>query len=341
MSIANAAHLRSRLRAASEAGFSLLEVSVSLFLVVIMALVVERTLESTRKAEVYLSAVRKATERGHQLTYEIRELVTASRRLFSNDDEGRGYLAALDISDNPVMPGARMPVVDPLGRLGPDADGTPLTGNLLLFVGETDATAAIADPDGPVIRSIDTYRFVCCYPRRAGRKVVVNDINSPTAVDMVVWQSEEFPDYKQIMAIADPTERSNVVIDLVDRFGVTMAWDPAGAVDDSFYALDASGNIAVAPEADPLIKEDPDVSQGGRLVYANVQLAATDNADAKRKALFSTDDPSHWTPNGFEVKIVGASGSRKVWMHLVVEVQADGGRVAVQPCTIIASVKDL
>lgn len=324
-----------------EAGFTMIEVSVSLFLVVIMALIVERTLDSTRKAEKYLSAVRKATERGHKLTYEIRELVTASRRLFFNDDEGRAYLEALDLDGLTVMPGARMPVVDALGRLGPDEAGDPRTGNILFFVGETDATAAIADPDGPQIRYIDTYRFVACYPRQAERRVVVNDENSPNAVDLVVWQSTEFPSYKQLMAIADPDERANVVIDLVDRFGVTMAWDPTETLDNAFYSLDDQGNIGGAPVVDPQIPEDPDVSEGGRLVYANVQLAQTDNADAKRKAVFSVDNPNDWAPNGFEVKIAGASGSRKVWMHLVVEVLADKGRVAVQPCTIIASVRDL
>jgi len=325
----------------AEAGFTMIEVSVSLFLVVIMALVVERTLDSTRKAETYLSAVRKATERGHKLTYEIRQHVTASRRLFMNDADGRAYLDALQLDGLPIMPGARMPLVDALGRLGPDKVGEPRTGNILFFVGETDATAAIADSDGPVIRYIDTYRFICCYPRRAPRRVVVHDQDSPNAVDLVVWQSAEFPSYKQLMAISDPMERANVVIDLVERFDVTMAWDPTETLENAFYSLDEMGNIGALPVAVPEITEDPDESEGGRLVYANVQLADTDNADAKRKAIFAVDDPTDWSPNGFEVKVAGASGSRKVWLHLVVEVLADKGRVAVQPCTIIVSVKDL
>lgn len=339
MSIASR-HACGRVRR-TESGFTMVEVSVSLCLVVIMALIVERTLDSTQKAEKYLSAVRRATERGHKLSYEVRELVTASRRIFFNDDDGRNYLDALQVGELTPLPGARLPVVDALGRLGPDEQGEPRTGNILFFVGETDATAAVADPDGPSYRYIDTYRFVACYPRLADRRVVVRDQNSPNAVDMVVWQSVEFPSYKQLMAIADEDERANVVIDLVDRFGVTMAWDPTETLENAFYDLDDQGNISAAPVAQPRIEEDPDESDGGRLVYANVQLAETDSGHAKRKALFTADDPSDWTPHGFEVKIAGPTGSRKVWLHLVVEVLADKGRVAVQPTTIIVSVKDM
>jgi prepilin-type N-terminal cleavage/methylation domain-containing protein len=339
MSVVSA--MRARPTRRGQAGFTLIEVSVSLALLVIMAIIVERTLDSTNKAERYLSAVRKVTERGHKLTYEVRELVTASRRLFFNNDEGKAYLGVLDLSATPVRAGARMPLVDELGRLGPDAEGDPRTGNILFFVGETDATPAIADPDGPVIRYVDTYRFICCFPQVSNRRVVVPDAAAANAVDLVVWQSLEFPSYKQLMAIADPTERTNVVADLVQRFGVTMAWDSTAPAVSAFYGLSGTGTIAALANPAPLIEEDPEQSQGGRLVYANVQLSMTDPDDAHRRAVFTSDPPSQWAPDGFEVKVVGSSGSRKVWMHLVVEVQADRGRVAVQPCTIITSVRDL
>jgi len=327
-------------RSAVQRGFTILEVAVTLALVTSMALIVERTLDSTRRAENYLSAVRKATERGQKLTYEIRELVTASRRLFSGDTAGQAYLEALDLSRAPMIPSARLPVVDELGRLGPDETGLPQTGNILFFVGETDATPAMADPSIPKLRYIDTYRFVCCYPRLSDRSVVTED-GLPRAKDLVVWQSVEFPNYKQLMAISDATERANVVSDLYDRYGHRMAWDPTADVGGGFFDLDSGGSIAGAANPSPMIAEDLDERDGGRLVYANVQLARSDNADPRRKAVFSVDDPATWRPDGFEVKVVGASGSRQVWMHLVIEVQADRGQVAVQPNTIIASVRDM
>jgi len=305
-----------------------------------MVLIVERTLDSTRSAERFLSAIGKATERGQSLAYEIREQVTASRRMFSNDGVGQDYLSALDLSRAPLHEGARLPVIEEAARLGPDQPGVPSTGNILFFVGETDATGAIADPVAQTVRYIDTYRFVCCYPRLAPRAVVTDAARS-NALDLVVWKSVEFPNYKQLMAISDPVERANVVADLYERHGHRMAWDPTGAVGDGFYDLGASGTIAGAPNPDPMIDEDLDESGGGRLVYANVQLARSDNADPRRKAIFTMDDPNTWRPDGFEVKIVGASGSRQVWMHLVVAVQAERGRVAVQPNTLVASVRDL
>jgi prepilin-type N-terminal cleavage/methylation domain-containing protein len=331
---------RSRGRRDRCRGFTMLEVAISLALVTGMALIVERSLGSTRDAEDYLSAVRKAAERGHKLAYEIRQHVTASRRLFSDDDVGRDYLAALDLSRAPLLASARMPFIGTDARLEPDEEGEPKTGNILLFASEMDARAAIADPSGPTVRYIDTYRFICCYPCERDRKVVV-DGSGELARDLVVWQSVEFPSYEQLMEIEDDGERTSVVADIHDRYGHTMAWDPAGDVDGSFYTLDALGNVSGSPMTEPTISEDLDESRGGRLVYANVQLARTEPGDRRRRAILSADDPEAWSPDGFEVKVAGSTGSRTVWLHVVVEVPATKGRVATQPCTIIASVKDM
>ena len=48
-----------------------------------------------------------------------------------------------------------------------------------------------------------------------------------------------------------------------------------------------------------------------------------------------------WRPDGFEVKISGGLGSRKVWIHTVVEAAASAGRrMTVQSHTTIAHVRD-
>jgi len=105
--------------------------------------------------------------------------------------------------------------------------------------------------------------------------------------------------------------------------------------------MDEFGNIASTPQADPLIEEDLEASERGRLVYTDVQLARTDNEDPRRRMIFAADDPESWIPYGFEVKIAGASGSRKVWIHMVVEAHAGRGSVLAQDFTVVASTRDL
>ena len=321
-----------------EGGYTFLEMAITLVIVAMMSLVVERVLSSTQEAERYLAAVRTATERGQKIAYDVTDIVSASRKLYGNDATGNGYRAKLDLTRDPVAPGVRLPLFDEVNPMGPDTAGDPRTGNALLFVREADAASCVADPATAKIRYIDTYRFVFIYPRVTTRTVVNGQ---PPAWDLCVWRSVPFPSRAQILAITNATEKQNVIKDLYTRYGYDTCWDPNGPVNTTFYGLDVAGNMAGSPTASFTIEEDLDVSERGRLVYADVQLAATDPTTKARSPVFTLDAPATWSPHGFETKIVGASGSRKVWIHIVVEAQASHGRVAVMESTMIASTRDL
>lgn len=321
------------------AGFTMVEVAVALAIFSLIGFVIERTLTTTHNAERYLSALRRATERGQKISYEIYDAVSASRKLFQRDAVGDDYLASLDLSRDPLMPAARLPLFDEVGGLGVDATGDPRTGNVLLFVRESDPAPCIADSSTGLVRYIDTYRFVCIYPHRADREVVTS--RNENARDLVIWRSVPYPSLSQVAAIEDVDERASVVADLFSRYGHALAWDPNEDVDHAFFAIDHLGTISGTPEPAPLIEEDVEVSSRGRLEYANVQLAPTQAGSYHRRAVFTTDDPADWQPHGFEVKITGASGSRKVWVHLVVECESRRGETAVHENTMIASTRDL
>jgi prepilin-type N-terminal cleavage/methylation domain-containing protein len=336
MSTAERNHQRSG--RAAQRGYTFLEMIITLVIVSLMSLVVERVLSSTQEAERYLAAVRLATERGQKLAYEVTEIVSASRKLYTRDAVGQGYQAKLDLTRDPIAPGVRLPLFDEVNPMGPDTAGDPRTGNSILFVREADAAPCVADPATAKIRYIDTYRFVFVYPHRTTRTVVNGQ---GPAWDLVIWRSVPFPSRAQILAITNATEKQNVIKDLYTRYGYDVCWDPNGPVDTTFYGLDIAGNMAALPNPNYTIEEDLDVSERGRLVYADVQLAATDAGSKARNAVFSLDNPATWSPHGLEVKIVGASGSRKVWLHIVVEAQASHRRVAVMDSTMIASTRDL
>jgi hypothetical protein len=313
------------------------EIAVTISLVTLLSFLVERTLTSTREADFRLEATRTALDRGQRILFQLREDVAASRRMFQEGPVGAAYWDALELDAAPPLAGCRLPRIDETGTLGPDVpSGDPFTGNVLLFVREGDAVGAVADPATRSIRRIDAYRFVCVYPTRTARLLVTGE---PPAVDLVVWRSVAFPSRAQILAIADVDERRRVVTDLFTRFGHRHAWDAGAPADAAFYELDAAGDMDPTPVANPTIEEDAAISEGGTLVAARAQLARTREEVATR-AVFAADDPQVWTPHGFEVKVAGASGSRKVWLHLVVECPA-GRASCIERHTVIAAAKDL
>ena len=319
-------------------GFTFLEVTIVMALLAMLGLIVERTLTSSHENERYLDAARRVTKCGQDLTHELYTGVGASRRLLHADAEGRAYLDALDLSRFLRTASSRLPVLDETGALEPDREGEPLTGNVLLFVDETDAAACVAEPAAGRLCSIDLYRFVCVYPTQTLRRLVPQ---SEEALDLVHWRSVPFASRPQILAIQDADERRAVVRDLVERYGTNIAWDPDGGVDAAFYALDGSGLLADVPESAFVVEADPDASSWGRLVNRGVQLARTQLDEVARRPLFAAEDPSVWAPDGFEVKLVGRSGSRKVWLHLVVAAPTTRGRSTSQANTVIVSVRDL
>ena len=325
-------------RMRSSGGFTLLETMFALALLTILSLVIQQTLTTTNQTDRYLAAVQRATERGELLGYEVFDLADSSHKLFQGDDVGLAYLDALVLDRHPPIPKARLPLIDEENDIGPDVPGLPRTGNVLLFIEETDPLECMADADAQATRLIDLYRFVCIYPYETTRTVITGQKQSR---DLVLWISRGYPSYAQVAAIEDEDERRSVVADLHESHGYDELWDPNAPVAKAFYLTDALGTIASQPVDKPQIPQDVDRTEPGRLVYANTQLARTDPTRHAYRAVLTRDDPAVWEPDGFEVKIVGASGSRKVWIRIVVETQAESGRVAVQPNTLIVSTRDM
>lgn len=323
-----------------QGGHTAVEVMIALAIMSILSFAVERTITAAQRAEGHLGSVREVLKRGERLGYELRRMVSSSRKLFQGDDHGENYFDALDLEGAGVpIKDLRLPIFDEVNGLAPDLPGDPRTGNALLFVREADAAPAVADPATGVLRYIDTYRFICVFVAQTER-YLVDEEDRQTARDLVVWRSIAFPSYAQIASVSDPVQRAHVVKDLYDRFNYEYCWDPGESVDRAFYELDADGSL---PNSGKKIRidADPDLLERGKLVYANVQLARTDLIDRDRRAVLSVDDPDDWVPDGFEVKIVGPSGARKVWLHVVIERQASKGWVARHASTVIASTKDM
>lgn len=334
MSLADGTRIR------RSAGFTFIEMMITMAMLTLLALVIERTISAAHTTERQRAAIQRATERSEGITYEILADVAESHRLFGGDADGMAYLGALELTRDPLLTGARLPIVDEIGELVPDEQGTPLTGNVLLFAVEMDPAPVVADPSRGTVRYIDMYRFVCIYPRRTTRKLIVG-AGRDTAVDLVMWRSTRFPNQAQILALGSAAERRAAVKDLVKRFDCGLAWDPAGALTESFYTLSETDSMSATPQFSPEILEDQDVSDRGRLVYTDCQLSPTVAAEYHRRGIYTSDDPATWTPEGFEVKIVGPSSARRVWIHVVVETQTAKDVLGVHASTVLARTRDL
>ncbi len=330
-----------RTRSNRQAGFTALEMTIAMAVLAIISLAIERTISVTRDAERDLKGMRRALERGQRLGYDIRRTVSSSRKLFQNDTIGLAYLDALDLDGiSEPIPSLRLPMFDEINGLGPDTAGDPRTGNALLFVREADPAPAVADPATGKLRYIDTYRFVFVYITETQR-YLIEETDRKKARDLIFWRSVAFPSHVQIDSISDPAEKASVIQDLFTRFEYEYAWDPAAPVETAFFQMDGTGAMNTTPTTDFLIERDASLIERGKLVYANLQLARTVPTNFARRGILTMDDPATWVPDGFEVKIAGTSGSRKVWMHLVLETQSAKGRVAVHASTLIANTKDL
>ena len=327
-------------RRTAEAGFTFLEIVLVLTMTSMLAWLVERTFTTTSQADRHIAAVQHATDKGQRLAYKLRELVSASRRLFGRDAVGADYLSALEIRRIPAAPDARLPLIDPLGDLVPDEVDQRLTGNSLFFVRESDPAEVVVDPVAGTVRYIDTYRFIYVYP--ADTPTIVSQKQPVTpARDLIVWRSETYPNYMQIIGLPTADQREHAVKELVNRFHYQYAWDPSGNVNDSFFAMDTFGAISASAETTFTILEDMNVSNVGSLVYVNLQLCPSDitRESYDRRAWMTRDND--WWPHGFETKIVGGSGSRKVWMRLTVEAPSVGAQTVVFASQLIASAHDL
>ena len=322
----------------SERGFTFVEMIVVIAVTAMLALVVERTLLCTHESSRMLDAVRRATGRGQAVMHELHETVSASRRLFQDDDVGRGYLEALDLSRMPRTGDSLLPQIDAVGALGPDVAGDRAVGNLLHFVEEAEPVPCVADASAGRVRTIDAYRFVCVYPTETSRRLLKG---APPALDLVIWRSLAYPCLAQIHEVEDANERRSVLRDLRARFGYEIAWDMDADADMAFYDIDALGNLSAVPDGQPEILPDLDRSAWGRFVNGDVQMSRTTQSSWARRPVFCAEDPAGWVPDGFEVKIVGPSGARKVWLHLVVESPATAERSAVHASTVIVRVRDM
>jgi len=324
----------SPLRARRSRAHTLLEMTLAMSIMVGVLLIVSEFIGSAQHAQIYINARNKAMQYAGKLITDLRGAGLASRRLYQDDAEGRSYLAALDSTKFPVLAGARLPVVDSKGRLDPDAPGVRRTGNALLLACE-DRPREFSTPGGGRYR-VDIVRFVAVYPTRRAGKVVDA---APDRIDLVRFSSRPYADKGSLEQIPVAADRVEVVKTLTAQ-GVGRAWVAGAPIDSAFFDLKADGSIAATAVASPVIDCPPEAPV--RTMLNAVKASVAPNSPALRVPTFAELDTSApGFPSGFEVKVVGPSGGREVFVRLVVLVGVAGGPDAQATSTRLFSVRDL
>ncbi len=314
-------------------GVSLLEVVFAMGLAASMLIVLGEVIDTATRAQHQITVQDRTSATSHAILTEVRGVAFGSRRVYSDDAEGRGYFAALDTSALPPLAGTRLPVVSSEGRLEPDAAGVPETGNALLLAVE-DAPQDV-EVSGSRYR-VDCVRFVAFYVTRVARKVLHG---APDQLDLVRFTSVPHADRASIDAILDPDDRATVVQALVAA-NVDRAWVSGQPVANAFFALNADGTIEAAPVVSPVISSAVDWPLDQLLDRKRISVAR--NAPTSRVPQFAelvVGAPDF--PSGFEVKVVGPSGGRQVLIRLALQSSGPDGTDLNTQATKVLTVRDL
>lgn len=329
-----------------EAGFSVIEVVMVMAGLAALGVMFGETMIVSLGADRYVSAFNAAATKGQRSSNEIEEDLTAARRVYSNDAEGRAYAAATE-AFGPSRPNgipkplltSLLPLTDPLGTFAPDTQARQTTGNSLLFVRE-QGSAVVDTEEGPVARSLrfDLFRFVGYYlTKKPGPTVGGN----PDRLDLIRWQSVPFASLSQANGIFDPVERAEALATLRADFGVGHLWDAGQPVEIAFYAVDVDGSVSVSPESEFTIRSD--AAQPARAFFLDKRSSVAWNGGETQVPVPKygyRHDASDGFPHGFELKIIGQAGSRQMLVRLALLGWTPPGHTAYADSTVIVPIRE-
>ena len=318
----------------SQSGFSLVEITVVLAIVSGLLLICYSMIEQTVRATMFNESHNDLAIMTQRAVNLMQMEIVQSRAVYQEDAIGQAYRTALQIPgtvprwNNTLLP---MLQIDP--TMAPDTGtGTDrFTGNSLLVVRQLEPLSVLYDHDNnvntPMVEFLaDRYRFEYFYlSPNASRSFA----GSGFTLDLLQSTSVEFADYFQLSSLT--TAQIQKIVPAIIAAGVARAWNPGQPIGTAFYdlsgATDGAFNAAIR---NPTISIASTISLfpglrggriGGRMDYS---LAFVPTSPARPYPLrmpitvYAKPDASLPAfPAGFEVKIAGPAGSRKVMTRVL------------------------
>ena len=316
-------------------GTTLVEMMIVIACFSVVALATYEVVMRTNLDSAHLNAWNQLTQWRQNVIHQTDAELTQSRYIYQNDALGTAYLNKLEADVNfPILATSLLPLIDPTGTFHQDSVVTR-TGNVVLYVKE--AAPFVGDADGTT-RRVDIYYMGCYYLSPGGQPVG----GKSTSLRLIKWQSREFADYNQVMAISQPVARTAFVVNLYTNRGIRYLWLPHNTPATAFYAIDEFGDIAGAPDAAYTIQKNTAESMISDIGSGYASIAWNRGNDfwvpdiVPKFALVSVSGDGF--PHGFEVQIIGPSSARQILIRIVLAyfVSLDRSFFSAESSTIVA-----
>lgn len=310
-------------------GFTLTEIMLAAAALAIMMLMFSPMFSLSQKAFTALevsSALKDAGQKAlNPIAYDLnqcKKLYKFSAIPTSNDSKYlANVLGQLDGMPQP-MTGFRLPSNNVQPVLSPEDTVNfrkDFVGNGLLLAsleGRQDLTFG-----GQNIR-LDIYHFSFYYLAEG-----VGDLGGKAARNLWEWHSVNFADFNQLSPLAGNVPMLTAVIAHLTTQGIQYAWDPSANYDAAFHSL---GSIAM-----PVVNPTPAIDKrtggpavkilvgtgGGSYRYGVSPNTGPDFGTKHRVPIYA--DEAGEFPSGFEVVMAGPTGSRMVFVRLVLIAKGD------------------
>jgi type II secretory pathway pseudopilin PulG len=343
----------STLKRPRNAGFTLLEMTISATLLALLVYAVSSLALAGGQAQEYARRLNRATEISQDLMDNMRLELVSSVRMFGNDTEGAANLAIVNLTGAPApIASRRLPSVSPLESLRRDTTGNQITGNSMFFtkLAWSDRFMCTSGND----YMVDVYRWVYYYltPEAGGPQA-----GSPIGLNIVRVVSEPMADANGIDRITIPADLAQVLLHLndgtPDAAGVAhpkcdLVWVRGGlpAVVGTIRQIrDGTGTLVTTPEAgraNPWRIERMPGPVTGMLSFRHHSVATNFARSSFGVATYGISSSSNGGfPHGFEVQVVGPSAARQILLHLVVASTHRSGHYAWSNQQVAVSARDL
>ncbi len=341
---------RWRRRRSSERGLSLIEMLVTLAISVTVIAVVMTIIEEAMKMSLFVESHNDLAVMSQRPTNNMQKEVLQAKTIFGEDAIGTPYRSRIETllttAGTPDAPGSLLPIVNGAGALAPDTGGVRTTGNCLLVARQLTPIQISVAADGtdpvtfPAITFMaDRYQFEYFYlTRNATRKFKGGDYS----LDLYRYRSIPYADYFQLSGVTanlSATQRTALATSIKAPAGgnLLIAWNPGLDLLSSFYTIDANlafpvGSLITVSTSLLAMQDNisllPELLKGrisGKMSYTvayKIGTAPGTNIPGLSglnpvPVYFEAGGATTPLDCGFEVKVVGPLGSRRVLTRLV------------------------
>jgi hypothetical protein len=345
-------------------GTSLVEIMMVMALMALVAVLFYPVINVSQSGSVNFEANFQMRNAGQVCLQKMSHALVQCKRLFGNNAGDLTFLNP-DASGKPLnldLGGLPPPIVE--SRLPvKEADQSPATaakasvGNSLFLasLNRSQDLNPIAITGSPSEVTVDIYRFYYYYVGAVGG----HDIGGKSKRTLWRWESVDYADYGQLIAITDLAKSTNTVAILM-ALGVNYAWDHSQlASSQSFYkfnpniltmdGIDVTFAVAAPPEPAHALKKksgESMISVLTAITGSGYAYGVSPNSSAQwitkhKVPQFTDPSPSGEFPSGFEALVTGYPSNRQVLIRLVLAAKVGSHNLQSYEQVQITAVRDI